>query len=193
MDQTVLIVYSHPYEKSFNHAVLEAVVRGVGRAGDVAEVCDLYADGFEPAMSAEELRIYNDGGHVDPLVERYQAQVARADRLVIVCPVWWNDVPAMVRGWLDKVMLVGFSWEATGEGLRGTLQHIRRVDVYTTSTNTTEFTRERLGDSIQRALIDGTFWQLGVAEGTWHNFGGMDGSTEAERAAWLAGVETAQL
>lgn len=188
-EPTTLIVYCHPWEGSFNHAVLEAVCAGLARAGRAFEVCDLYADGFEPAMTREELARYSEGVALDPLVMRYQEQLSRADRLVIVSPVWWNDLPAMVRGWLDKVMLPGFSWDATGAGLAGKLQHIERVDVYTTSSNPTDYMRERLGNGIQGTVIDATFWQLGCGGGAWHNFGGIDASTPEQRAAWLAQVE----
>ncbi|WP_455139868.1 NAD(P)H-dependent oxidoreductase [Thermophilibacter sp.] len=188
-DLDALVVYCHPWEGSFNHAILGAACRGLDRAGARYEVCDLYADGFQPAMTREELACYNEGRALDPLVARYQGQLARAHRLVLVFPVWWNDVPAMLRGWLDRVMLPGFSWEATGAGLAGRLGHIERVDAYTTSSNPTDFMRERLGDGIQGTLLDATFWQLGCGAGTWHNFGGIDQSTPEGRAAWLAQVE----
>ena len=184
-----LVVYCHPWEGSFNHAIMEAACRGLVRAGLSYEVCDLYADGFQPAMTREELAHYNEGVALDPLVVRYQDQIARARRLVIVCPVWWNDVPAMLRGWLDKVMLPGFSWDATGAGLAGKLGNIEHVDIYTTSSNPTDYMRERLGNGIQGTVIDATFWQLGCGGGTWHNFGGIDASTPESRAAWLEQVE----
>ena len=184
-----LVVYCHPWEGSFTHAILEAACRGLACAGRSFEVCDLYADGFQPAMTREELARYNAGVALDPLVTRYQDQLARARRLVLVFPVWWNDVPAMLRGWLDKVMLPGFSWDATGSGLAGKLGHIARVDAYTTSSNPTDYMRERLGDGIQGTLLDATFWQLGCGAGTWHNFGDIDRSTPETRAAWLAQVE----
>lgn len=184
-----LIVYAHPWEGSFTHAVLGAVERGLARAGRDFETIDLYADGFEPAMSREELAGYSEGRVFDPLVARYQELLTRCRNLVLVFPVWWNDVPAMLRGWLDRVMLPGFSWESTEAGLAGKLQHIERVDAYTTSSNPTDYMRERLGDGIQGTLLDATFWQLGVGEGHWHNLGGLDTSTAEQREAWLARVE----
>lgn len=183
-----LVVYCHPWEGSFNHAVLEALCAGLERAGRSYEVCDLYADGFRPAMTREELAGYAEGRVLDPLVGRYQRQLARCRRLALVFPVWWNDVPAMLRGWLDRVMLPGFSWVATGSGIEGRLGHIERVDAFTTSANPTDYMRERLGDGIQGTLIGATFWQLGVTRGAWHNFGSIDLSTPESRAGWLEEV-----
>lgn len=180
-----LIVYSHPYEQSFCHAMLDALRERYDREGTSYEVIDLYADGFDPALSRDELAVYNAGTALDPLVTRYQELISGCNRLVFIFPVWWNDVPAMLKGWLDKVLLAGFSWEATGAGLKGTLTYIESAEVYTASSNPTEFIREHTGDAIQRMFIDGTLWQLGIERGTWENFGGMDTSTPEERAEFL--------
>lgn len=180
-----LIVYCHPYEMSLSAAVLTAVEAGLDRAGCSFEVCDLYADGFDPVLRAPDLALYGEGGTNDELVRRYQGQLSRARYLVLVAPVWWNDIPAMLKGWIDKVMLVGFSWEATGHGLSGTLGRvIESVDVFTTSAEPTEHLRA----AIMATLMDGTFAQLGVERRAWHNFGGIDQSTPEGRKGWLAEV-----
>lgn len=181
-----LIVYCHPYEMSLSAAVLTAVEAGLDRAGRSFEVCDLYADGFDPVLRAPDLALYGEGGTNDELVRRYQGQLSRARHLVLVAPVWWNDIPAMLKGWIDKVMLVGFSWEATGHGLSGTLGRvIESVDVFTTSAEPTEHLRA----AIMATLMDGTFAQLDVERRSWHNFGGIDLSTPEDRKGWLAEVE----
>lgn len=181
-----LIVYCHPYEMSLSAAVLTAVEAGLDRAGRTFEVCDLHADGFDPVLRAPDLALYGEGGTNDELVRRYQGQLSRARHLVLVAPVWWNDIPAMLKGWIDKVMLVGFSWEATGHGLSGTLGRIiESVDVFTTSAEPTEHLRA----AVEATLMDGTFAQLGVERRAWHNFGGIDQSTPEGRKGWLAEVE----
>lgn len=203
-----LIIYCHPWDGGFNHAVLRALCRRLSREGKSHEVIDLYADGFEPALAREELAGYGAGRALDPLVERYQKLVAEAEHLEIVTPIWWNDVPAMLRGFFDKVMLVGFAWEATGSGLLGTLTHIKDVDIWTTSAEPTE----HLELALRSSFIEGTLAQLGIGglpvkgEGAeaaapapqvpaatpnrrWHNFGLMDASTPERREAWLREVE----
>ena len=140
---------------------------------------------IDPVLSRDELAVYNAGAVLDPLVTRYQELIAGCNRLVFIFPIWWNDVPAMLKGWLDKVLLAGFAWEATGAGLKGTLGYIESTEVYTASSNPTEFICEHTGDAIQRMFIEGTLWQLGIERGTWENFGGMDLSTREEREAFL--------
>lgn len=182
---STLIVYCHPYEQSFCRAMLDALCERYDREGTPYQVIDLHADGFDPVLSRDELAVYGEGTALDPLVTRYQERIAGADRLVFIFPIWWNDMPAMLKGWLDKVLLQGFSWEPTGAGLKGTLTYITSAEVYTASSNPTEFLREQTGDAIQRMFIEGTLWQLGISSGTWENFGSMDVSTEEERAAFL--------
>ena len=164
---STLIVYCHPYEQSFCHAMLDALCERYDREGTPYQIIDLHADGFDPILSRDELAVYVEGTALDPLVTRYQELIAGSDRLVFIFPIWWNDMPAMLKGWLDKVLLQGFSWEPTA------------------SSNPTEFLREQTGDAIQRMFIEGTLWQLGISRGTWENFGSMDVSTEEERAAFL--------
>ena len=188
-----LVIYCHPWDGGFNHSVLEALLRRLDREGKSHEVIDLYADGFEPVLSREELAVYSEGRVLDELVQRYQELVAQAEHLAIVTPIWWNDVPAMLRGFFDRVMLVGFSWEATGSGLLGKLTAIRDVDLYTTSAEPTE----HLETALRSSFVEGTLAQLGIgglgAENAgnrrWHNFGLMDASTAGQREAWLREVE----
>lgn len=188
-----LVIYCHPWDGGFNHSVLEALLRRLDREGKSHEVIDLYADGFEPALSREELAVYSEGRVLDQLVQRYQELVAQAEHLAIVTPIWWNDVPAMLRGFFDRVMLVGFSWEATGSGLLGKLTAIRDVDLYTTSAEPTE----HLETALRSSFVEGTLAQLGIGglgagnagNRRWHNFGLMDASTAEQREAWLREVE----
>ena len=176
-----LVIYCHPWEGSFNHAVLEAVERRLEHEGAGYQVIDLYADGFVPALSREELAGYNEGRVLDSLVERYQKLVAAAERLVIVTPIWWNDVPAMLRGFVD---------------------HIASCDLYTTSAEPTE----HLELALRSSFIEGTLAQLGIgglpeqgadvtkptSNRRWHNFGLMDASAPAQREAWLRAIESGE-
>ena len=186
---SALIVYCHPYEQSFCHAVLESLCKRFEQDGQELLVEDLYADGFSPAMSAEELADYNSGTPHDPLVNRYINELTSCEHLALVFPVWWNDAPAMLRGWLDRVLLKGSSWDVNPDGMVGLLGSIQDVTLYTCSDNPTEFLENVTGNGIRNTLLDGTFMQLGIQRRIWHNFGCVSTSTSSERAAWLRGVE----
>lgn len=194
MPQTdTLIVYCHPYEGSLCHAVLEALRARMEDEGCAYLVDDLYADGFEPAMPAAELADYASGTPHDPLVEHYLGELCGCRHLALVFPVWWNDAPAMLRGWLDRVLLQGSTWDVGPDGMVGLLGGIEDVTLYTTSDNPTEFLENATGNGIRRTLLDGTFMQLGIRRRIWHNFGCAGTASPAERSAWLAGVRAGSL
>ena len=114
-----LVIYAHPYEKSFCAAVLKECLAALEDGDDVI---DLYGDGFDPVMSREDLGLYNRGGYTDPLVKEYQQKIAAAGRLVFIFPIWWYDAPAILRGFFDKVMLKDFAFDDSN-GFDGLLNH----------------------------------------------------------------------
>ena len=126
MSQT-LIIYAHPYDGSFNHAILEEVKAGLEASGRPYEVIDLYADGFDPRYTAEELSLFSKGETTDPLVERYQKMIEASDSWIFVSPIWWSDVPAILKGFLDKVMKQKWAYLPSSTGVKGKLTHERRA------------------------------------------------------------------
>ncbi|MGO1345990.1 MAG: NAD(P)H-dependent oxidoreductase [Bifidobacterium psychraerophilum] len=188
----ILVVYCHPYEKSFNHAVLETLMKTLMAQGHQINLIDLHADGFEPYYDKEELRLFHTGGTHDPLVERYLGWLKEADSLVVVTPIWWNSIPGMLKGFIDKVMKEGegLSHTVTPTGIKGCLTNIRRAYVFTTSTSPTLYFRLLMGDGIKRIFINKTLRQLGVGKGYWSNFGGITGSKPERRQRYLERIST---
>lgn len=74
-----LIVYDHPYEKSFNHAILQTVIAALQSKGKAHALIDLHADNFDPVFRKEELALYGKGETIDPLVEKYWQLLREAD------------------------------------------------------------------------------------------------------------------
>ena len=125
----VLVVCAHPQSDSFTHAIVGAVERGLATADHHATVLDLYALGFGAAMSAEEHRAYHgDQPVLDPMVAEHAALVQRAQTLVFVYPTWWNQPPAILRGWMERVLVPGvaFTFDAKGKVQPG-MSHVRRI------------------------------------------------------------------
>ena len=111
-----LIIYAHPYDGSFNHAILETATSGLDKAGRPYDVVDLYADGFDPRMPAEELALFTEGGTLDPLVSHYQKLIEGASRIIVICPIWWSEVPSIVKGFVDKVMKQNWAYHRRPPG-----------------------------------------------------------------------------
>lgn len=136
------ILYAHPYEGSFNHAILDTITSKLKESGEEYEVIDLYADGFNPALEAASLRLYSKGESADPLVRKYIDILLRTDEFIMVFPIWWGIMPAIVDGFFDKVMLVGSAYKYSESGaLVPDKFKIRRTVMFTTSQAPTELFR----------------------------------------------------
>ena len=170
-DDRTLIIYAHPYDGSFNHAVLEAATSALDKAGRPYDVVDLYADGFDPRMPAEELALFTEGGTLDPLVSHYQKLIEGASRIVVIAPIWWSELPAIIKGFVDKVMKQNWAYYPTATGVKGRLTHIQQVLVLTTSTAPTWFLRRFCGNYVGSVFLGAVLKQLGMGGRSWVNFG----------------------
>lgn len=130
-----LVVYCHPAKDSFNAAVRDTVVDKLHEAGAEYRVLDLYTDGFHPVLGTSELQGYLDSpANRVPVAEHCEA-VAWCDALIFVFPTWWYGLPAMLKGWLDRVLLPDLAFlmpDAENTNIRPGLQHITRLGVFTT-------------------------------------------------------------
>ncbi|MGF6148353.1 Putative NADPH-quinone reductase (modulator of drug activity B) [Kingella potus] len=180
-----LIVYDHPYEKSFNHAVLQTVTAALAAKNRAHDVIDLHADGFDPVYSKEELALFGKGQTLDPLVEKYQALIRAADEIIFICPIWWSSLPAMSKGFLDKVMKQQFAYLPTKHSTKGLLTHIKTATLITTSTAPNFAFALVLGNPIKRVFVKVVMKQFGFQKRQWLNFGGITASTAAQREAFL--------
>ena len=179
------IIYAHPYEQSFNHAILQRVRELLESKGEAYKLIDLYADGFNPAYTTEELALFNQGKALDPLVLHYQEILKKTDRLIFIFPIWWADMPAIVKGFEDKVFLKTLAYNPTPTGIKGCLTQIREAVVITTSTAPTWYLKFFCGNVIGKTMIGHTLKGIGVGSGRWINFGGMDKSTAQARQSFL--------
>jgi len=106
-----LIIKSHPFDGSFNAAMVREFSEAAARKGHEVSVIDLIADGFDPVMRTEDLRLWKEGKSDDPLVREYQSSIEKTDVLVFPFPVWWGGPPAILKGFCDKVLLPGWAWD----------------------------------------------------------------------------------
>ncbi len=128
------IIFSHPWNGSFNKAILDKVVEKLDETKEKYTIIDLNKDGFNPVMTEEELSLYSQGKSIDPLVEKYQEILKNTDELILVFPIWWMSMPAILKGFFDKVMNKGFAYESTQTGIKGLLTNIKTAKMITTAT-----------------------------------------------------------
>jgi putative NADPH-quinone reductase len=188
--KTIVVVYCHPYKQSFNHAVLEKVIQSLIAQNLNPKVLDLYAEQFEPVYDPEELRLFHTGQTHDPLVTEYLQALKAAAGVIFITPIWWNSLPGMLKGFIDKVMKEGegLSHTVSKTGIKGELTNLKRAYVLTTSTSPTFYLRLFCGNAIQKIFIHKTLKQLGVHSGKWLNFGGITNSSLKRRQRYLQSV-----
>jgi putative NADPH-quinone reductase len=201
----VLVVFDHPYglgaseniphKRSFSAALAAAAVRGLKSAGHEVDVIDLHQDGFDPVMSATDLAEWRAKTSTDPQVLDYQARLVAADHLVFVFPVWWEVMPAMTKGFIDKVIAKGIAkgiaYEQPGgrRPFRSKLPGLRGVTMVTVMSTPTAVYRVWFGNPVVKAMFRGTFRKIGVRHLCGRNHAGVEGKTPEARAAILARTE----
>ncbi|MFP4304055.1 MAG: NAD(P)H-dependent oxidoreductase, partial [Rhodosalinus sp.] len=153
--RSVLVVYCHPCPESFSAAIRDAVCDALHGEGHTVDLLDLYDEGFEPAMPPEERRGYHQEGPNLAPVRDYAERLARADALIFVYPTWWFGLPAMLKGWLDRVLLPGFAFVLRPDAMpQPGLAHIRHLGVFT-SCGATWMTSWLMGFPGRRTLLRG--------------------------------------
>jgi NAD(P)H dehydrogenase (quinone) len=114
-----LIVVSHPLEDSITMKLARAYAQELQRLGHQLQIHDLYRMDFNPVMSAQELEPLSIGRTADADLARAQADVRAADALTIIYPLWWATMPAMMKGYIDRVFARGFAYEARNGVVQG--------------------------------------------------------------------------
>ncbi|AGT07231.1 NAD(P)H-dependent oxidoreductase [Paracoccus aminophilus] len=130
-----LVIHCHPEAESFTAAVRDRVLDHLTRAGAEIRVMDLYAQGFDPVLSGPEWRGYLDAPANRSGVEDHVAALAWCDTLIFTYPTWWYGLPAMLKGWLDRVLLPEAAFlmpDAQNKDIRPGLTQITRIGVFTT-------------------------------------------------------------
>ncbi|WP_276805128.1 NAD(P)H-dependent oxidoreductase [Lactobacillus hominis] len=190
----ILIIYCHPYGQSFNHAELEAIRENLDVTHREYAIIDLYADHFNPVYNKEELRLYHRGKTTDHLVTKYLRLCRQASTVVFITPIWWNSIPGMLKGFIDKVMKegVGLSHIVTKAGVKGELTNVKHCYVLTTSSSPTFYIKLLNGNAIKRIFIKQTLHQLGFQDCHWQNFGLISNSSSKRRKNYLAKLSKQQ-
>ena len=183
----ITVIFTHPWHGSFNKGIFDAVVSGLEKRQTQYRVIDLYRDGFNPVMTEKELAKFSKGEYADPLVGEYHDALKKTTELIVIFPIWWNSVPAMLKGFWDKVMLKGFAYEETAMGLKGLLSNIQKVTIITTGGAPRWYLRFVSGNPMKSLLFN--FKSIGVHKSTWIHSADIKPDAAQKRASFLNKIE----
>lgn len=183
----VLIVVAHPNPGSFNHAIAEACAETLRANGHEVVLHDLCREGFAPLLPPGE---FARDAALSEEVARHCAELSQADGIIIVHPNWWGQPPAILKGWIDRVVRPGVAYEFvegdSGEGVPRGLLRARCALIFNTSNTLPEREASVFGDPLETIWKNCIFGLCGVPEILRRTFAIVVTSTEAERTQWLA-------
>lgn len=186
-----VIVFNHPYEGSYCNAILKSVMNGLHKADQDVDLIHLDNDRFDPVMTKEDLKAFLDRKPVDPVVLNYTERLARADHLIFIFPIWWEMMPALTKGFIDRVIFPGvaFEFKEKGHGMNPLLKNLKGVTVITTMNTPRLLYRLRYGNAVKKALLTGTFFKLGYRNLKWINLSMVKSASDKKRRKWLNDIE----
>jgi NAD(P)H dehydrogenase (quinone) len=184
-----LVIYAHPVRESFVSAVHDCAVKALRDAGHEVDDCDLYAEGFQPVLSHEARIDYHNTsvnrGHASKEIERLLA----CNGLVLVYPTWWYGLPAMLKGYIDRVWLPGVAFKLEGGRTKPLLTNIERFAVVTTY-GSPWWLNKLIDDPSRSMLMRGIRLLFASKVRTlWLAQYGMDSADAATREKFLSKVE----
>lgn len=193
-----LVVIGSPNPQSFAHAMAARATKALERKGVRCKVHDLYAEGFAPVAPPEEAFTAGTevehvvGATPDPVVQAHRKALSQATYLVVAHPNWWGKPPAIVAGWLDRVLVPGVAYRlAQREGLPESLLRLRAMLVLNTGDTPPERERADFGDPLDAIWRRSVGAYLGGASVHRILAGPLGGSTDEQRTGWLESVDTA--
>lgn len=184
----LLIIFAHPNHQSLSYAFLQKVIQGSRENPHVTgiEVLDLYAEGFDPVLVFNEHKRRRDK-HVDPRLEKYREQLLRADKIVLVYPIWWGRPPAMLLGYIDQMFASGFAYrDKNGLFPEGLLKG-RSVVCVSTMKGPAHYPLFWLHDAHKVLMRKALFRFVGIRKVKFFEFGSME-SPNGKQAAKLERV-----
>lgn len=181
------VVVAHPSNDSFTKALAQAGTTAARRAGATVGVQDLYADGFDPRMPTAEVGTVS---FADALTAKYAAEVLESDALLIIHPVWFFQVPAILKGWVDRVLREGIVYRlGSGGKVTGLLK--ARAALVVNPANSGDEVEQSLGEPLEQFWRQVVFGFGGVSDVRRLRLGGVAGSSVVQRESWLKQVAEA--
>ena len=188
----ILVILAHPDPASFNHAIADTVCNRIAANGHQLVFHDLYRERFDPILPAAEIPAEVD---LPAVIDTHCQQLCEADGIVIVHPNWWGQPPALLKGWVDRVMRPNVAYRFldgdAGEGIPVGLLKAGSALIFNTANTPALREQAAFKDPLELLWRNCIFDLCGVADIYRQMFSVVVTSTAAQRAAWLEQVAAA--
>jgi len=185
----ISLILAHPDPKSFNHAIANTAREALVSNGHTAWFHDLYQEKFDPLLPAEE---FPKAAELPMEIKRHCREIVEADGIVIVHPNWWGQPPAILKGWIDRVIRPGVAYEFLeedqGEGVPNGLLKAQQALVFNTSNTETKREKQAFGDPLETLWKNCIFDLCGVTDFQRRMFNIIVVSSDIQRKMWLEEV-----
>ncbi len=186
----ISLILAHPNKESLNHAIAKAAIDALRRDNHNVNFHDLYEEGFDPILSnleiPKDVLLPHD-------IERHCVEIANADGIIIIHPNWWGQPPAILKGWIDRVIRPGVAYEFLegdmGDGIPRGLLRARAAIVFNTSNTPRDREEKIFGDPLETLWKNCVFGLCGVRDFYRKMFRTVVISSESERQKWLEEVK----
>jgi NAD(P)H dehydrogenase (quinone) len=183
------VILAHPDPKSFNHAVARTAVEALKINGHKVFFHDLYQEKFDPLLQTAEIA---EDTELPAKIKKHCKEIASADGIIIVHPNWWGQPPAILKGWVDRVIRPGVAYEFlegdSGEGVPQGLLKAKTALIYNTSNTKLEREKDIFGDPLETIWENCIFGLCGVNNFHRRMFSMIVTSTDKQREKWLDSV-----
>lgn len=183
-----LIIYSHLNPKSFTKAIVDQVSEIVKSKNEEVKVIDLFADKFNPLFEFQDVESMFMGKETPKDIKRYQEMITWADKLTIVYPLWWSQMPAQLKGFFDRVFANGFAFEYTKTGPNGLLKDKTAQIIVNIGTPLEFFEKAGMDEAINKVNENGLFGFCGIKAKTTY-FGSVTSCSDEQRKEYLKSLK----
>lgn len=179
----VLTILDHPNPASFTAAAAGRFMQGAEAAGHTVELADLYAEGFDPRWSMADVQ-HNDGEEAPPDLKREQDRIGRADAICLAFPLFWWGMPALTKGWVDRVWSWGWAYDRLDDPETSLQRPRTGVLLVPAGARSDEMSQDGYTAALDRIWTQGTFGYFGFSPRRVELLNGATGSAP-RRAALL--------
>jgi NAD(P)H dehydrogenase (quinone) len=186
----ISIILANPGTNSFNHSIAKTCWKKLTENGHISNFHDLYAEKFDPILNSSEIP---KNGEIDEKIKEHCQELKNCDGIIIIHPNWWGMPPAILKGWIDRVIRPGIAYEFidgdNGEGVPVGLLKAKSALVFNTSNTSEERENKIFKDPLETIWKNCIFDLCGVKQFDRRMFRILVTSTNEQRIQWLKEVE----